>query len=95
MEMSEEQLIDLWDIFANFVPKAQKEDAALGFIRWCEDNGVEEDVIYELGNADPYLEEAVKDLLGEETESYKPDSEYEDDGDEWSEYQDDEDEDWK
>ena len=46
MEMSEDQLIDLWDIFSEYVPKANKEQLAMQYVKWCQDNGVDEDVLY-------------------------------------------------
>ncbi len=64
VEMSEDQLIDLWDIFSEHVPKQVKEQLSLQFIKWAQDNGVDEDVLYALGSEDPYLEEAVEELQG-------------------------------
>lgn len=62
--MSEEQLIDLWDIFSEYVPKANKEQLAMQFIKWCQDNGIDEDTLYAVATEDPYLGEAVEDLQG-------------------------------
>ena len=75
-EMSEDQLIDLWDIFSEYVPKTNKEQLAMQYVKWCQDNGVEEDVLYALGGEDPYLEEAVDDLQGKR---------HKDDDDDWDE----------
>jgi len=75
-EMSEDQLIDLWDIFSEYVPKTNKEQLAMQYVKWCQDNGVEEDVLYALGGEDPYLEEAVDDLQGKR---------HKDDDDAWDE----------
>ena len=88
LEMSDEQLIDFWDMITEYIPKTNKEEAAHGFIRWCQDNGVEEDVLFALGDADPYLDEAVKDVQG----VTDTDERYEEDDVEWSDDQ--EDDEW-
>ena len=83
--MSEDHLIDLWDIFSEYVPKANKEQLAMQYVKWCQDNGVDEDVLYALGSEDPYLEEAVEDLQGkrdDEVEDWDED-EYSSDDEEW------------
>ena len=69
--MSEDQLIDLWDIFSEYVPKANKEQLAMQFVKWCQDNGVDEDILYAVGAEDPYLGEAVEDIQGKETKRKK------------------------
>jgi len=84
-EMSEDQLIDLWDIFSEYVPKANKEQLAMQYVKWCQDNGVDEDVLYAVGSEDPYLEEAVEDLQGkrgDEVEDWDEDD-YSSDDEEW------------
>ena len=83
--MSEDQLIDLWDIFSEYVPKANKEQLAMQYVKWCQDNGVEEDALYALGAEDPYLGEAVEDLQGkrgDEVEDWDEDD-YSSDDEEW------------
>ena len=84
-EMSEDQLIDLWDIFSEYVPKANKEQLAMQYVKWCQDNGVDEDVLYAVGAEDPYLGEAVEDLQGkrgDEVEDWDEDD-YSSDDEEW------------
>jgi len=85
-EMSEDQLIDLWDIFSEYVPKANKEQLAMQFVKWCQDNGVDEDTLYAVGSEDPYLQEAVEDIQGKKG--------YNSDDDEWEEDYSSDDEDW-
>jgi len=85
-EMSEDQLIELWDIFSEYVPKANKEALAVQFIKWTQDNGVDEDAIYALGTEDPYLGEAVEELQGKKDEYEDEDWEddpYSSDDEEW------------
>jgi len=84
-EMSEDQLIDLWDIFSEYVPKANKEQLAMQYVKWCQDNGVDEDVLYAVGAEDPYLGEAVEDIQGkkdEEDDNWDEDT-YSSDDEEW------------
>ena len=85
-EMSEDQLIDLWDIFSEYVPKANKEQLAMQYVKWCQDNGIDEDVLYAVGAEDPYLEEAVEDLQGkrenEDDDNWDEDP-YSSDDEEW------------
>ena len=94
IEMNDEQLIDLWDMFTSHIPKKDKESAALGFIKWCQDNGIEEEVLYNLADEDPYLQEAVEEVQGTRETPYAPDKEYADDEDGWSEYTDDDNDEW-
>jgi hypothetical protein len=85
MEMSEDQLIDLWDIFSEYVPKANKEQLAMQYVKWCQDNGVDEDVLYAVGAEDPYLGEAVEDLQGKrgDDDDDWDEDEYSSDDEEW------------
>ena len=85
MEMSEDQLIDLWDIFSEYVPKTNKEQLAMQYVKWAQDNGVEEDILYALGAEDPYLGEAVEDLQGKKGDDVDDwdDDEYSSDDEEW------------
>ena len=85
MEMSEDQLIDLWDIFSEYVPKTNKEQLAMQYVKWAQDNGVEEDILYALGAEDPYLGEAVEDLQGKRSDDEDDwdDDEYSSDDEEW------------
>ena len=84
--MSEDQLIDLWDIFSEYVPKTNKEQLAMQFVKWSQDNGVDEDTLYALGAEDPYLGEAVQDLQGKRSEDDDnwDEDEYSSDDDEWN-----------
>jgi hypothetical protein len=84
-EMSEDQLIDLWDIFSEYVPKANKEQLAMQYVKWCQDNGVDEDVLYAVGAEDPYLGEAVEDLQGKrgDDDDDWDEDEYSSDDEEW------------
>ena len=85
MEMSEDQLIDLWDIFSEYVPKTNKEQLAMQYVKWAQDNGVEEDILYALSAEDPYLGEAVEDLQGKKGDDVDDwdDDEYSSDDEEW------------
>ena len=87
-EMSEDQLIDLWDIFSEYVPKTNKEQLAMQYIKWCQDNGIDEDILYAVGAEDPYLGEAVNDLQGEKYKDEDSDNwdedPYSSDDDEWN-----------
>ena len=85
MEMSEDQLIDLWDIFSEYVPKTNKEQLAMQYVKWAQDNGVEEDTLYALGAEDPYLGEAVEDLQGKKGDDVDDwdDDEFSSDDEEW------------
>lgn len=84
--MSEDQLIDLWDIFSEYVPKTNKEQLAMQFVKWSQDNGVDENTLYALGAEDPYLDEAVQDLQGKRNEDDDnwDEDEYSSDDDEWN-----------
>jgi len=55
------------------------------YVKWAQDNGVEEDVLYALGAEDPYLGEAVEDLQGKRSDDDDDwdDDEYSSDDEEW------------
>ncbi len=76
VNLNDEQLIDLWDSFADFVDTKSKQDCANKFINWCIDNGLDEPVLYELADQDPYLKDAVDEIYGDD-EGYDNDDEYE------------------
>jgi len=80
LNLSDEQLIDLWDSFAEFVDVKSKQDCANKFINWCVDNGLEEPMLYQLADQDPYLKDAVTEVYGDE-EVY--DNDYDEDYDEY------------
>jgi len=83
--MSDEQLLDLWDICSDFVDVKQKQDLATKFVHWAVDNGVEEQTLYQAGDQDPYLLEAVNEVYGDE---------HMEDESEYDEYDDHERDDW-
>ena len=60
MEMSEDQLLDLWDLFTTYIDSNKKE------VNWCVDHGVQEDVLQAIGDQDPYLAEAVDEVIESE-----------------------------
>jgi hypothetical protein len=66
MEMSEDQILDLWDLFTNYIDSNKKEEASLRFINWCVDHGVPDDVLQAVGDQDPYLAEAVDEIVESE-----------------------------
>ena len=83
VEMSEDQLIDLWDIFSEHVPKQVKEQLSLQFIKWAQDNGVDEDVLYALGSEDPYLDEELQGKRHDPEDDDWNDDPYSSDNEDW------------
>jgi hypothetical protein len=74
VEMTQEDIERLWNAVVHFIPEKQKADAAIDFVKFLDDIGVEHDEIKAIGEYDPKLEEAVNTVF----------EEYEDDEEDYS-----------
>jgi len=84
MEMTEDQIVDLWDMFTNYIDSNKKEEAAQQFVNWCIDHGCQDDTLQAVADQDPYLGDAISEALdGEEIMDNYSDDDYDSDGDEW------------
>lgn len=62
MDLTAANLLEIWDLFSDFVPNSKKSDIAIKFIKTLVDQDIEFDEINELRGEDEYLDDAI-DLL--------------------------------
>jgi hypothetical protein len=81
--MDESQIIEVWDVFKEYVPDKNKETAANHYIDFLLGKDVEVSVLEGLLGYDRYLDDAIELVLG--------DDEADADEDDWGNDEDDED----
>lgn len=84
--MDESQIIEIWDVFKEYVPDKNKETAANHYVDFLLGKDVELSVLEGLLGYDRYLDDAIELVLGDAD----IDSD-EDDEDDWNYTEDDED----
>jgi len=74
MDLTAANLLEIWDLFSEFVPNSKKGDIAIKFVKILIDQDIEFDEIYELKGEDEYLDDAI-DMLdsGASVDSYEED----------------------
>lgn len=76
MDLTAANLLEIWDLFSDFVPNSKKTDIAIKFVKILIDQDIEFDEIYELRGEDEYIDDAIDILEGSaHTESYEEDEE--------------------
>jgi hypothetical protein len=74
MDLTAANLLEIWDLFSDFVTNSKKPDIAIKFIKILVDQDVDFDVLNELRGDDEYLDDAIDMLDGSSTvESYDDD----------------------
>lgn len=73
-EYSGEMLAELWNAMKPYIDKKERPDAALSFLRTAEDFVNLEDCRKDLLGTDHNIDEALKELIGEE-DDYEEDEE--------------------
>lgn len=81
--MDEQLIIEIWDLFKEYIPAKNMDIAANHFVDFLSDHDVDADVLSGLQGMDNHLDDAIKAFLKEE-EGF-------DDSDEDEEYYEDED----
>jgi hypothetical protein len=64
--MNEQLIIDIWDLFKEYVAPKNMEIAANHFVDFLVDQDVDTEVLESLQGMDSHLDEAIKSLLREE-----------------------------
>jgi hypothetical protein len=65
--MNEQLIIDIWDLFKEYVAPKNLETAANHFVDFLVDNDVDTEMLESLQGLDHNLDEAIKALLREES----------------------------
>lgn len=78
--MDESLIIELWDIFKEYIPDKNKETAASQFVDFLVGKDVTSDVLESLIGYDTHLDEAIKYVLDTyNSDDDEIDEDYEDD----------------
>jgi len=80
--MEEDLIIELWDVFKEYISDKNKETAANHFIDFLLGKDVSPSVLEGLLSYDPYLDDAINLVIENEEE------ESDDDNDDWDPYSD-------
>lgn len=76
--MDEQQIIDIWDTFKDYIPEKQRDTAANQFMDFLLDQEVTTDTFESLKGYDPHIDQAL-DLVMEE---FSDQDEYDDEDNE-------------
>lgn len=79
MEITNDNILEIWEIFVENMQAARRNDVALRFINWLVDNDVELESLEELRGQDEHLDFAIDQLQIENNEEeYDDNEEFED-----------------
>lgn len=79
MEITNDNILEIWEIFGENMQAARRNDVALRFINWLVDNDVELESLEELRGQDEHLDFAIDQLQMENNdEEYDDNEEFED-----------------
>ena len=79
MEITNDNILEIWEIFVENMQAARRNDVALRFINWLVDNDVELESLEELRGQDEHLDFAIDQLQMENNEEeYDDNEEFED-----------------
>jgi hypothetical protein len=81
--MEEDLIIELWDVFKEYIPDKNKDTAANHFVDFLLGKDVSQSVLEGLLSYDPHLDDAINLVIENEEESDDVD-------DEWDTYSDEE-----
>jgi hypothetical protein len=79
MEISEETVLDIWEVFVEHLPAAKKNDLAVRFLTILVDQEVDLSDLEDIRGEDEHLDHAFDQLLDDQDdpEDYGDDDEYE------------------
>lgn len=79
MEITNDNILEIWEIFGENMQASRRNDVALRFINWLVDNDVELESLEELRGQDEHLDFAIDQLQMENNdEEYDDNEEFED-----------------
>lgn len=80
--MEEDLIIEVWDVFKEYIPEKNKDTAANHFVDFLLGKDVDQSVLEALVGFDSHLDDAIDLVLDKETEDdYTDDDEYYEDED--------------
>jgi hypothetical protein len=64
--MEEQVIIEIWDLFKEYIPAKQMDTVSTQFINFLADHEVDDDTISSLQGLDNNLDTAIKDFLADQ-----------------------------
>ena len=80
--MDESLIIEIWDVFKEYVPEKNKETAANHFVDFLVGQDVELSILESVHGYDSHLDQAIQLVLDENADSDDDEHDYADDADE-------------
>ena len=80
--MDESLIIEIWDTFREYIPEKNRETAASQYVDFLVSKDVETESLEGLLGYDPALDDAIKLVLDENSDSDEEDEDFEDEEDE-------------
>jgi hypothetical protein len=78
MEMNTDHVLEIWEMFSEYLPSARRNDVALRFLNYFVDNEMDLDSLEELRGQDEHIDHALDQLTYDQDEEYdEPEEEYE------------------
>lgn len=81
--MEEQQIIEVWDTFRDYIPEKARETAASQFVDYLISQDVELATLESVLGYDPNLDTAVELAIKEHSDGYDTDEEDEEDDEGW------------
>ena len=80
MELSEETVLDIWEMFVEHLPTSKRNDLAIRFLTILADQDIELNDLEDIRGEDEHLDHAFEILMedSEESNKYGDSDEYED-----------------
>lgn len=79
-------IVEIWDIFKEYVPEKNRETAATQFVEFLQVSGIKDSVLESVLGYDQYLDSAIELVINEEDFDEEEEDPYNDDVDEDEDY---------
>ena len=76
MEISDRALLEIWEMFSDYIPPGKKNDAAVKFLHIFIEHDVELDELEDIREEDEHLDYALDELSSDLNDEYENESEY-------------------
>lgn len=81
--MEESLIIELWDVFKEYVPEKNRETAANHYVDFLLGKDVESSILRGLIGYDPHLDDAIELVLAEDDEGSEEEDDFYDEDEEY------------
>jgi hypothetical protein len=70
MDITESSLLEIWELFSDFVPSGKRNDVATKFLRIFANQDVEMSSLDDIRGEDEYIDYALDEIENEEDDEY-------------------------